>query len=172
MKPKQIFAIVLIVFVVASLAYMILKESKTNPVTEDSPDNTASPSQQATKENVTQNTEQDTQLIVYYFHGDVRCPTCHKLETYAKEALETYFADEFAAKEIIWKAVNTDESQNKHFVQDYELYTKSVVLSMVANGQELRWENLERIWQEVSNKQGYLEYIRHGIEKFLKDSQS
>ena len=172
MKPKQILAIVLIVFVVGSLAYMIGKESRTNPVTEDFPDNTAPPSQQAAKENNLQDAEQDTQLIVYYFHGDVRCSTCHKLETYAKETLETYFADELAAKEVIWKAVNIDEAQNKHFVQDYELYAKTVVLSMVAKGQELRWENLDRIWQEISDKQGYLEYVRNSIVKFLEDSES
>ena len=37
--------------------------------------------------------QQDRQLIVYYFHGDKRCMTCHKLENYTKEALDTYLQD-------------------------------------------------------------------------------
>ena len=186
MKIKRILTTVLLVFVVGSLAYMIVREQKTessyNP---DVPTNVMQ-GQSVTPEepSVSQQDEPDSpttaptndhkkiQLIVYYFHGDMRCPTCHKLETYAKEALDSYFADEIASKKVVWKVVNVDRAENSHFIQDYKLVTKSVVLSEVAGGKEVGWKNLDQIWQRVRNKDSYLQYIRESILKSLEGKDS
>ena len=63
----------------------------------------------------------DTKLIAYYFHGGVRCPTCHKMEQYTKEVIEKNFKDELDKGLLVFKAINTDEKENKHFVNDYHL---------------------------------------------------
>ncbi len=165
MKLKQIFAIVLIVFVAASLAYMIVKETTAEPSTNETAENMIQDEDKATA-------EPDDRIIVYYFHGDVRCETCHKLEIYAKETLDTYFANELAAGKIVLQVVNVEQPQNEHFIGDYELVTKSVVLSKVQQGKELAWENLNQIWQEVGNKQGYFDYVRDSISKFMEDTKS
>jgi len=165
MKAKQIFAIVLIIFVTGSLAYMILKETTAKPSTNETASNEISDEEKVT-------IQPDDRITVYYFHGDVRCETCYKLEAYAKETLDTYFANELAAGKIVWQVVNVERPQNEHFIKDYELVTKSVVLSKVRQGKELAWENLERIWQEVGDKQGYIEYVRDSISKFMEDSKS
>jgi len=186
MKIKQFSTIVLLVFVAASLAYMIGREQKSKP--SDNPNEPASVTQEQSakpeKPSVSRQDEtvssttassddlKKTRFIVYYFHGDVRCSTCHKLETYAKEALDTYFADEVASKDIIWKVINVDKSENRHFVQDYRLVTKSVVLSEVTGGKENRWKNLDLIWQKVGDKDGYLQYIRDSILEFLQGAKS
>jgi hypothetical protein len=165
MKPKQILAIVLIVFVAGSLAYMVVKETTAKPYTNETAENAISGEDKAT-------VQPDDRIIVYYFHGDVRCETCHKLETYAKETLDTYFADELAAGKIVWQVVNVEQPQNEHFIKDYKLVTKSVVLSKVRQGKELAWENLDRIWQEVGDKQDYIDYVRNSILKFVEDTKS
>ena len=186
MKIKRIVTIVLLVFVVGSLAYMVATEQKTESSQE--PDNPASGFQgqsvalgkpSITQQNkadppiiATANEAQSMQLIVYYFHGDMRCPTCHKLESYAKEALDTYFAGEVASKNIVWKVVNIDKSENRHFIQDYKLVTKSVVLSELVDGKEVGWKNLDQIWQRVTDKNNYLEYIRENILKTLVGEDS
>ncbi|MGD9110456.1 MAG: nitrophenyl compound nitroreductase subunit ArsF family protein [Phycisphaerales bacterium] len=162
MKAKQVLTILLLVFLVGSLAYMVVKENKI----ESSTDITASPQEQST------NTEQDIQLIVYYFHGDVRCVTCHKLENYAKEVLEINFSDAITSGSIIWKPVNVDKPENKHFIQDYELVTKSIVLSRIVDGKETKWKNLDQIWQKVADKNEYLQYIHNDIVKFLEETKS
>ena len=190
MKIKQILTIVLLVFVVGSLAYMVSREREQKPESPQSEtsDNSANvPQEQPATEdgavtakesgqNYSTNTkannaEQSPQLVVYYFHGDVRCPTCHKLEVYAKEALDTYFADEIASKALVWKMVNVDKPENRHFIQDYKLVTKSVVLSEVADGKEVEWKNLDQIWQKVRDKDSYLRYIQDSILKFLESTQ-
>jgi hypothetical protein len=159
MKLKKIAAIVLIAFVVTSLAYMLVRETTAESAANE-PAGTMVPNAAAPDD------KPRTQTIVYYFHGDARCPTCYKLEAYAKEALDTHFSDELAAGQIVWQVVNVDQPQNAHYIQDYKLVTKSVVLSSVANGKEAKWENLDRVWQEVGDKQAYLEYVRDSIVKF------
>jgi len=173
MKIKQILTILLAVFVVGSLVYMIVKEQKTKFDQSESSGNPARISEEqhvtTDKPLLSEQQKQNAQLIVYYFHGDVRCPTCHKLETYAKEALGIYFADEIASKEIFWKAVNVDKPENSHFIEDYKLVTKSVLLSQIIEGKEIKWKNLDEIWQRVSDKDNYLQYVRESIQNFLKD---
>lgn len=162
MKAKKVLTILLLIFVVGSLAYMVVKENK--------PESSTAQTDDAKEHHAT--AEQDTRLIVYYFHGDVRCVTCHKLETYAKEALDTNFSDEIASGGIIWKPVNVDKPKNKHFIQDYELVTKSIILSRIVGGKETEWKNLDQIWQKVADKNEYMQYINDNIVEFLEETKS
>ncbi len=173
MKLKQILAIVLLVFVAASLAYMVGKEQKSDSVSGEDANSSASVEQSRRSSTNEQDTDahKDTQLVVYYFHGDMRCMTCHKLETYAKEALDTYFAEELSSNDIVWQAVNVDKLENRHFIQDYKLVTKSVVISETVNGREIKWKNLEQIWQLVRDKESYLNYIRDSVLTFLEEGK-
>lgn len=188
MKPKRILAVVLLVFVVASLTYMVVKEQKSDSISGENASNltfavknhnvTVSTKGVSLQESRSYSTnkqdadaQKDTQLVVYYFRGDMRCPTCHKLESYAKEALDTYFAEELSSNDIVWQAVNVDKPGNHHFIQDYKLVTKSVVISETVNGREIRWKNLERIWQLVRNRESYLNYIRESISTFLEEGK-
>jgi len=112
-----------------------------------------------------------TQVIVYYFHGSFRCPTCHNLEQYAKEAIRDNFKDELAKGALVFKAVNVEEKENEHFVNDYQLYSKSLVLVLMKNGEESRHKNLTKIWEHVRNKEKYINYVKNEINTFLGEIQ-
>ena len=107
-------------------------------------------------------------LIAYYFHGTFRCATCMKLESYTKEAIEESFKDELKNGRIAWSAVNTDEGDNGHFVKDFKLETKSVVLVAMQGDKQLRWKNLDKIWDLVSTKDDFKKYIRKEVSQFRK----
>ena len=109
-------------------------------------------------------------LIAYYFHGSFRCPTCRKLEQYAKEAIEANFKDALACGKLEFKAVNVEDKGNEHFVNDYQLYTKSLVLSFVKDGKEIKSKNLTKIWEYVGDRQRFFEYVRSEVQDFLTDS--
>lgn len=158
MNGKKIITAALLIFVAGSVGCMVARENKTG----------SAPLQNALSPPSQPQAEPNQQLIVYYFHGNMRCPTCHKLENYAREALETFFAEQLANKEILWKVVNVDTPGNEHFVKDYSLVTKSVVLSDVVDGKEVSWKNLDQIWTKVGDKNSYLEYIRDSVTKFLE----
>ena len=112
-----------------------------------------------------------TQLIAYYFHGSFRCFTCHNLEKYAKEAIESNFEDEWDKGVIVFEAVNFEEEGNEHFVNDYQLYSKSLVLSLVKDGKEIKHKNLTKIWEYVRNKEKYVDYVKSEINAFLEGIQ-
>jgi len=109
-------------------------------------------------------------VIAYYFHGSFRCPTCHKLEQYSKEAIETNFKDALASGKLEFKVVNVEDKGNEHFVNDYQLYTKSLVISLTENGKEVKSKNLTKIWDYVGNKQKFFDYVTVEINNFLKGS--
>ena len=109
-------------------------------------------------------------VTVYYFHGTFRCPTCHKLEQYSKEAIETNFKDALASGKLSFKIVNMEDKGNKHFVNDYQLYTKSLVLSLTKDGKEVRSRNLDKIWEYVGSKQRFQDYVRDEVAAFLKEA--
>lgn len=107
-------------------------------------------------------------LIVYYFHGNARCPTCFKLESFAKSEVEADFADAIKKGNLEWKTINVEESGNEHFNNDYKLYTKSVIVSTIKDGKEIQWKNLDRIWQIVHDETKYREYIKNEVAACLK----
>jgi hypothetical protein len=108
-----------------------------------------------------------SQLVVYYFHGNARCPSCYKLEQFAKEALEQNFANELKSGKIVFKIVNIDKPGNDHFVVDYQLYTKSVIISLVKDGKQVQYKNLEKVWDLLRDQNQYHAYVRDEIKLFL-----
>ena len=80
-----------------------------------------------------------------------------------------YFPGEINSGRIQWKVLDVQLPENKHFIKDYSLYTKSVVVSHIRAGKELRWKNLDQIWMKVRDKNAYLTYIKQEIDTFLKD---
>lgn len=110
-------------------------------------------------------------VIAYYFHGTFRCPTCHKLETYSQEAIETNFKDALASGKLEFKVINIEEKGNEHYGSDYQLYTKSLILSLVKNGKQIKWKNLDKIWEYVGNKQQFLDYVKAEVVDFLKETE-
>lgn len=116
---------------------------------------------------VTPAEEMTDQVIAYYLHGERRCATCIKLEAYSKEAIETGFVDELEAGGLVWRVINFEEEGNEHFVDDYELYTKAVILSRQSDGQETGWKNLDKIWELVGDQEKFAEYIQTETKAFL-----
>lgn len=110
-------------------------------------------------------------VIVYYFHGNFRCTSCRRIEQYTKEAVERYFSDELSSSKLVFSPVNVEKQDNEHFVKDYQLYTKSIVLSLVKNGDEIKYINLEKVWNYLGNKEQFFSYIKGEVEKYLGELQ-
>lgn len=110
-------------------------------------------------------------VVAYYFHGDFRCPTCHKLEEYSREAIETNFKDAIASGRLEYKVVNLEDKGNEHYASDYRLYTKSLILSLVTDGKETKWINLNKIWEYVGNKGKFIDYVKNGVADYLKEAK-
>lgn len=103
---------------------------------------------------------------VYYFHGNSRCATCRTIEAYAREAVTTAFADELRANRLDWQVVNVDEPAHKHFIREFRLYTRSVVV--VDASDPRRFKVLEKVWELVSNKPAFQKYVEQEIRAFSR----
>jgi len=106
-------------------------------------------------------------ILAYYFHGTQRCPTCRKLEAYSAEAIEKGFGEALKRGNLEWRVVNVDEPLNKHFVKDYQLYTKSLVIVKMQGGKQVEWKNLEKIWELVGEKDDFVRYVQDEVSAYL-----
>ena len=105
--------------------------------------------------------------IVYYFHGNMRCRTCNKIEAYTKEAINVSFAGELADGLLEIRLVNTDKSENEHFIKDFQLTNRSVVLVRNRGDKLEKWKNLNRIWLLVRKKEIFQTYVSEEIRLFM-----
>ena len=119
-----------------------------------------------------QNTAIDSsrKITAYYFHTTKRCASCYKIETYSKEAIDNGFADAISKGQIEWKMVNTDEPANKHFVEDYQLFTKSLVLVETKDGQQVRWKLCGKVWEYLNDKPKFMAYVQKEVGDYLSGS--
>ena len=109
-------------------------------------------------------------VVAYYFRGRARCHACIQLEKNSREAIEAYFKDAIDAGKLEFKVVNIDERGNEHFVTRYQLYTRSLVLSLMKGGEEVQSKNLTKIWQYARNKQQFNEYVITEVSGFLMEA--
>jgi hypothetical protein len=155
MKTKTIISTVLLLFVASSATYMVVTEVRSSSRLEvaQSGDSYALPA--------------GSKVVLYYFHGNERCQTCMKFESFTEEAIQGAFAEQINGGELVWKMVNTDEAANKHFVGDYELYSKSIVVVENRDGKRGKWKNLEKIWELVGDKNTFVKYIKDEVGTYL-----
>ncbi len=158
MKIKLIITILLLVFVAASLVAVFMKNSG------------ESDAERAAELAAETNAEAgDSKIIVYYFHGNARCKTCLTIEMYALEAVETGFPEALKANRIDFLTVNLDLAENEHFIDDFQLSARTVVIQKVVDGKGGAYLNLTRVWELVGNKEAYIAYVQEETEKFMDE---
>jgi len=106
-------------------------------------------------------------VVAFYFHGNTRCATCKKIEAYADEAIHSGFVQALDTSALRWRVVNVDEPENRHFVEDFQLVTRSVVLAEYRDHKVVRWKHLDKVWQLVRDKDGFTSYVQSETREFL-----
>ena len=112
--------------------------------------------------------ETPSKFVAYYFHGNFRCNNCRKIEEYSREAVDLYFSEQLKTKELTFEIINTDEPANEHFVEDYQLYTRSLVIAEFKDGKQARWKNLAKVWDYLNNKEKFHEYVKSEIQNYVE----
>lgn len=151
MNSKKIFSILLLVFVVLSVVYLVVSEIYSSRQTD-----------------VPSNIDVNNAVIVYYFHGDMRCATCKKIEAYTREAVTRDLAADVGAGRLVMKVVNVDQAGNEEYVVDFDLTTRTVVLVDMVDGQRKRWKKLEQTWELVKDKNAFKKYITDEANEYLE----
>ncbi len=169
MKIKNVITVVLLIFTAASVSYLIIDEIRGG----GGGDRVEGDSTQGDSVEVSSEAGQNDpggaglRIVAYYFHGTKRCPTCRKIESYTEQAIRTHFNRQIESGSLEYLAVNVDEPQNGHFVYDYELTTKSVIIAEYIDGEQTRWKNLDKVWEYVGSRQVFVDYIRDETGDYL-----
>jgi len=108
------------------------------------------------------------EVILYYFHGTQRCNTCKKIEAYAQEAVEGKFDNALQAGTLSWTVLNTDESDNAHFVKDFSLVSSSLVVVELDGGEVVRHQVLQDVWKLIRDKPRFIEYVQGSVGEYLE----
>ena len=157
MKEKHAFLLLGVIFSISILTFFLFRDSASARAEAAPGVSNAAVAEAGSR----------AKVIAYYFHVTVRCPTCRMIEAYSKEAIEKGFAGDLKNGAIEWRLVNVQLPENRHFIQDYRLFTRSLVLAKVRDGKQVEWRNLEKVWDLVGEKGNFLKYVQANVKEYL-----
>lgn len=105
---------------------------------------------------------------IIYFHGEFRCHTCLQIESFIKETIQTRFSKEVKDGLTVLEIINFDEKNNTHYLDKYNLYNQTLIISRYENGKEKEWKSCEDIWKLTGNKVKFMEYVTKEVKDYLK----
>lgn len=174
MKVKSIATFALLAFVIASVVFLVAKESRRSSAIVASSTGSAVPAR--TEGGGTeigpsgQPLGQDPTVIAYYFHGKFRCASCVKIEALSRKAVMEGFPEELKSGRLQFREVNVDEASNQHFIAEYQLSSQSLILVAIRDGRQVRWQNMEKVWTLLDSEREFIPYVRDGVSGFLKST--
>jgi len=190
---RKLVKVLLLIFVVLSFVVLIYKEfsprSESNatdattkvdtvavsgesvPVAESQTARETSTRQKDESPPKTAVTSQKAKVIAYYFHGNFRCTTCRTIEQYSHDAIQEFFTKELGNGRLEFRPVNVEEGENHHYIQNYQLFSKALVLVLYKDDKQIKWENLKEVWIHVRDKEKFFQYVKDEVEKFLKEAE-
>jgi hypothetical protein len=169
MTLKEAVANSLLMFVTATCVVLIVKAV---PQTQSAPMAVASPSADAGGSAGAPTLALQDGVIVYYLHGNTRCPTCRTIEAYAQEAVESGFADELKDRRIQWQVINYESPGNEHYATDYDVVAPNVVLAKFKGGKQVAWKGLPEVWEHVGDKPTFVDFVDTSLREFLGSPQA
>ena len=109
---------------------------------------------------------------VYFFHNLAHCESCDKIEKYLQETLNLYFKNELADGLVEYAAVNTDSPDNRHYIKEYNILTRSIVVASIQNNKEKHWKNLDAIWDYLDSRDKFEAYVRKEAAGLLVEAKA
>jgi hypothetical protein len=107
-------------------------------------------------------------VVVYYFHGTRRCPTCLGIQKTIAEAVRDRFAEETAAGDVVFREIDYDLKENKHFAEEFQLSFSTMIVALVKGGKTAKWENCDKVWEHARDPLQLGNYAEERIRAYLK----
>ena len=103
---------------------------------------------------------------VVYFHRAQRCSGCIYAGDTTQYTVETYFADELASGEIVFRTLNLQDPANTAMVDKYGAYTSSLFINDVREGVD-HIEQVTEIWLLLHNDEPFVSLVKSEIDEHL-----
>lgn len=138
-----------------SLVYMSLNTNKV-----------ASEQKSTAKIAEVQNSKPAEKIQVFLFHATQRCSSCIAIGKFAKETVEQKFPEELKSGKIEFREINIDLPENKELATKFKATGSSLFINPIFDGQD-HIKDDTRVWQLVSNEQGFISYLSDKIKTLL-----
>jgi hypothetical protein len=107
------------------------------------------------------------QVVMTYFISGVRCESCKKIEDLSRETAEKSFSAEVATQKLVFRVIDTGEPANRHYVDDYKLTSKTVVISHRVDGKETEWKDMDKVWDLLDQPDAFRSYLASVIQDYF-----
>ncbi len=107
------------------------------------------------------------QVVMTYFISGTRCESCQKIEALAKETAEQDFAAALASCQLVVRVIATGKPGQQHFIQDYQITSKTVILSHRKDGKQTEWADMAKVWDLLDDAPGFHAYLGKQIRAYL-----
>lgn len=168
MKTKAWITLGLLLFLALCLLYLVAGKALRSSPTRQEMASSSDTVHVAGRKAATPRTGKGVSVVAYYFHGNIRCVTCRRIEAFTREAMKKYFSEALADGRLKLKVINVDNDENNHFVRDYALTFQTVILSRRVNGKEVAWKNLKDVWKYSGNRDKFFRYIKQETAVMLQ----
>jgi N-dimethylarginine dimethylaminohydrolase len=159
-KLKRTIQIALLLFVAVSVVYFVGQESRRSLAA------APQPASQAVKDKAVH----PAKVVAYYFHGDFRCVSCRKLEAVSQKAVMSGFSEELQRGDLQWQTVNVEKSENEHFISDYRLFSRSLVIVKFKDGKQVQYKTLMKAWELLQDDEALKMYVQYEVRAYLQET--
>ena len=161
---KKILQISLLLIVAVGVSYAVLQNRKDDLIKKETVSN-ADVEAISTKEAPI---IEEPDVVVTYFTTDVRCKSCRAIEALTRSVVERQYTEALEGGHLVFQTKNIDRAENKHFIDEYQLAFKTVVIALMQDGKEIRFKKMDKVWELLGNQDAFAEYIADGIREFLQ----
>ncbi|MBI5326424.1 MAG: hypothetical protein HZB41_14325 [Ignavibacteriae bacterium] len=113
--------------------------------------------------------DNQTRIDIFYFHATIRCHTCLTIEDFIKKSVWMSFEKELKDSTILLASLDFLQPENEQFQEKYNFDTQTLIVSRKVNGIEIKWKNLDKIWDYVNDFEKFKDYIVNEIKLYQRD---
>jgi len=165
MPLRNLITTLLLLFAGGSLAYVAAGGHGPHALPAAAPSGVATREAMAT--DAAQVLPHPATVTVYYFHATARCQTCRAIEANANEALHDAFGKQLAAGTLAWRPLNVEAPENRHFIDDFKLTSRDIVVVRRRPDGSREWHRLDRTWELAHDKAAFVHYVEGEVGAVL-----
>ncbi len=114
----------------------------------------------------------DTEIVVYYFHGKRRCRTCNTIETLGRRTLLVGFEEQLEGGKVRWEPVNYELKENRHFIGRFQLVSSALVIAEYRGEELVRSKTLDQAWLLARQRLRFQRYVADELRAFLGEASA
>lgn len=138
--------------------------------TENTTPPTAKPEQKVEQQQVKGEPVSSAKVLAYYLHGTVKGSCCTSMENEFKAALAQNFPGQLQQGKVAFISIDVDKPENRHYLEDFQVPSRSLVLVLQKNGENVKWSNMVGVWLKLGDQEKFSQYVKDEVGKFLQEA--